>query len=73
MDGRLTYLDMERLVVRARINGQEGIAFHLAMARDVLLKEEFGSCLEGRPEVIESVVREELDPNDRLRAIKEGR
>jgi hypothetical protein len=62
MQGRLTYLDLEMLCRRARIQGQDRVAFHLAMAREVLLEEEFGSLLRN-PVIssrIEKIVQEEL-------------
>lgn len=60
MDGRMTYLDLEALFIRARVNGQEGLAFHLAMARDLLLEEAFGKFLRLHPGKIEEVVRREM-------------
>jgi hypothetical protein len=45
MSGPFTYMEMEMLVRRARIQGQDAVALHLAMAREVLMKEEFGDIL----------------------------
>lgn len=70
--GRLTYVDLERLVLRARLNGQEGLAFHFAMGRDELLREEFGSCVQFNTRAVEEVVKEQLRRNDNLRTIAEG-
>jgi hypothetical protein len=45
MSEPFTYMEMEMLVRRARIQGQDAVALHLAMAREVLVKEEFGDIL----------------------------
>jgi DNA-binding cell septation regulator SpoVG len=45
MSDRFTYMEMEMLVRRAMIQGQDAVALHLAMAREVLMKEEFGDIM----------------------------
>lgn len=55
-EGRFTFIELEGLMRRARQNGQEGVAFHLAMARDVLMEEEFGSIFRRHPALVERAV-----------------
>jgi hypothetical protein len=45
MSEPFTYMEMEMLVRRARIQGQDAVALHLAMAREVLMEEEFCAIL----------------------------
>ncbi len=70
--GLISYIEVEHWLIRARINGQEALAFHLAMARDALLMEEFGSILSLKPRAIERLVQEEMILYDPGRLIGEG-
>jgi hypothetical protein len=66
MSDRFTYMEMEMLVRRARIQGQDAVALHLAMAREVLLLEEFGSILRNPVMAarIETMIQSQVPPSD---------